>query len=279
MATYYAGGVEIQIEECGTGAYGKTRYRGTVQVPGPQGCSWAFTDLECHGGDLAAAEAALDFACYYTSDNRGDDVGESYPSGEVADQISEAAVDALTSDTLAVGLEKGDNTDPAGGALFIGDCYVIADSRETFARFIARENARFYREESAAKRAAIKRREAAGESILSPAFPDSPWAEVSRLNGQENEARVKAGLSPRRDAYAWPGGYPIIYLDACDSSGACPDSDPGSVLCADCATDHEDRGGKVAPSVHYEGAPEECSACGKVIESAYGDPAAPKGEA
>ena len=68
-------------------------------------------------------------------------------------------------------------------------------------------------------------------------------------------------------AYAWPGGYPIIYLDR-----------ENSILCAECATkshldaDEVPQYRPVACDVFYEGAPEECGQCGKQIESAYGDP-------
>lgn len=270
MTTYYAADVRIEVEESGIGEYGKTRYRGTVQLP--DGASWGFTDLEAHGGELCAAEAALAFATFYNSENRSEDVPATYPSAALADRFEAAAVDALASDTLPVGIERGENTDPKGGQIFVGDMYVVADSPEAFARFVARENARFLREESEAKRAEIKRREEAGEVILPIGHPDCPWSEVVRLDGEENAAREAAGLGKRKEHTAWPGGYPIIYVDACEGRGTCPDNDPGSVLCSDCATDHEDKGGKVAPDVHYEGAPEECSSCGREIASAYGDP-------
>jgi hypothetical protein len=66
-------------------------------------------------------------------------------------------------------------------------------------------------------------------------------------------------------AYAWPGGYPIIYIDThCD------------VLCASCATkalDAEDTTCKpVACEVFYEGPIDFCAECNTEIESAYGDP-------
>ena len=74
-------------------------------------------------------------------------------------------------------------------------------------------------------------------------------------------------------AYAWPGGYPIIYLDREDS-----------VLCADCATkslddpDEVPQFKPVAAHVHYEGPSEFCGQCGAEIESAYGDPAETEAE-
>jgi hypothetical protein len=67
-------------------------------------------------------------------------------------------------------------------------------------------------------------------------------------------------------AYAWPGGYPIIYVDG-----------HSEVLCAKCATkeaDKEDAGkdAPVAADIHYEGPSELCAVCNADIESAYGDP-------
>jgi len=65
------------------------------------------------------------------------------------------------------------------------------------------------------------------------------------------------------DAFAWPGGYPIIYLDK-----------ENSVLCAKCATkslnDEDDK--PVACDVYYEGPTLQCDGCNADIESAYGDP-------
>lgn len=66
-------------------------------------------------------------------------------------------------------------------------------------------------------------------------------------------------------AYAWPGGYQIIYL-----------TKSNCLLCPDCANktdrdpDHSDP--VVAQDIFYEGASEWCEDCGEAIESAYGDP-------
>ena len=59
-------------------------------------------------------------------------------------------------------------------------------------------------------------------------------------------------------AYAWPGGYPIMYIDK-----------DGESLCAECA-DKEEK--PVTYYVNYEGATEQCAECGKDLPSAYGDP-------
>ena len=63
-------------------------------------------------------------------------------------------------------------------------------------------------------------------------------------------------------AYAWPGGYPLEYLD-----------DQGNVLCPKCADMHEEYNGTIiAVDAYMEGPPIQCDNCGEMIESAYGDP-------
>jgi hypothetical protein len=66
-------------------------------------------------------------------------------------------------------------------------------------------------------------------------------------------------------AFAWPGGYPILYLDG-----------DNEVLCADCAnaSENEDsfpRERPVGHFVHYEGPDEYCAQCNKAVPSAYGE--------
>lgn len=70
-------------------------------------------------------------------------------------------------------------------------------------------------------------------------------------------------------AYAWPGGYPLIYL-----------MDDGEVLCPHCANDtsnpiHEGGGADGwridAQEIHWEGGPLFCAHCNRTIESAYGE--------
>lgn len=63
-------------------------------------------------------------------------------------------------------------------------------------------------------------------------------------------------------AYAWPGGYPIVYLDK-----------NGCVVCPDCAFNDAIAGsyfGPYTPAIHWEGDPLFCDECGKEIASAYG---------
>jgi hypothetical protein len=67
--------------------------------------------------------------------------------------------------------------------------------------------------------------------------------------------------------YAWPGGYPMLYLDS-----------NNQVLCPECATralDDPEEYNDWKPEtwfIYYEGLPEFCSDCNREVESAYGDP-------
>jgi hypothetical protein len=66
------------------------------------------------------------------------------------------------------------------------------------------------------------------------------------------------------DAYAFPGGYPVVYLDRDNCH-----------LCADCATESQsdefDGSKAVGVFTHYEGPVISCNECSTDIESAYGD--------
>lgn len=62
-------------------------------------------------------------------------------------------------------------------------------------------------------------------------------------------------------AYAWPGGYPIVYYSA-----------EGNVYCPECANQTEAEPEIAFWDIYYEGGPEICNGCGTLIESAYGDP-------
>jgi hypothetical protein len=70
--------------------------------------------------------------------------------------------------------------------------------------------------------------------------------------------------TPYFPAYAWPGGYPLIYI--------CAD---GAICCAACATktlwDTFPDYRPALVDVFYEGGPETCSVCHAVLESADGD--------
>lgn len=79
--------------------------------------------------------------------------------------------------------------------------------------------------------------------------------------------RDSAGLLP---AYAWPGGYTLVYH--------CAD---GGWLCADCAnkhgqtTDPTDKQWHITGAdIHWEGPDMECDHCACAMPSEYGDPEA-----
>ncbi len=72
-------------------------------------------------------------------------------------------------------------------------------------------------------------------------------------------------------AFAWPGGYPIVYYTA-DNAVLCPDCANGKNG-SEAGSKHEDPQWRlVACDVHWEGPPETCEHCNAQIESAYGEP-------
>jgi hypothetical protein len=83
------------------------------------------------------------------------------------------------------------------------------------------------------------------------------------------------------DKYAWPGGYPIMYLARegwRDSETGKLDFNPHdkseAICCPGCAEDVERWPDLIiiAHYIHYEGPPEQCEWCSEFTESAYGDP-------
>jgi len=63
-------------------------------------------------------------------------------------------------------------------------------------------------------------------------------------------------------SFAWPGGYPVFYLDK-----------ENSVLCPDCANRDVDQSQEViAADVNWEDSALYCDDCSKRIESAYNEP-------
>lgn len=62
-------------------------------------------------------------------------------------------------------------------------------------------------------------------------------------------------------AYAWPGGYQMIYF-----------THDGSIVCPACANDVDTSDPVVGAEVYWEGPPIICDNCYSTIESAYGDP-------
>lgn len=62
------------------------------------------------------------------------------------------------------------------------------------------------------------------------------------------------------DSYAWPGGYPLYYLDS-DST----------VLCPDCANKEDYTAPVTFCDINWEDPDMYCEDCGKRIESAYAE--------
>src|SRR5882724_8380738 len=84
-----------------------------------------------------------------------------------------------------------------------------------------------------------------------------------------NDLRQRLGIEATEQlpSYAWPGGYPVLYL-AKDNGVLCP-------KCANAFDPERDNDEQLEPmtfDIHYEGAPAVCEHCYTEIESAYGDP-------
>lgn len=74
-------------------------------------------------------------------------------------------------------------------------------------------------------------------------------------------------------AYAWPGGYPIVYLMA-DGECICPKCANGENG-SEASEAHEEKQWRiVGADVFWEGMAEPCAHCGEPMESAYGEPEA-----
>lgn len=62
-------------------------------------------------------------------------------------------------------------------------------------------------------------------------------------------------------SFAWPGGYPLFYLDA-----------ESNILCPDCANENDEYSAPiVAHDANWEDDSLYCDHCNKRIESAYND--------
>jgi len=73
-----------------------------------------------------------------------------------------------------------------------------------------------------------------------------------------SEIRLESGVLPK---YAFPGGYPLYYLDA-----------EGNILCAECARSNDDYTASLVDyAVNYEDAFLYCDHCSTRIESAYAE--------
>jgi len=72
-----------------------------------------------------------------------------------------------------------------------------------------------------------------------------------------DEMRKENGQLP---SFAWPGGYPLYYLD-----------NENSVLCPECANAEGYSTEPIACGVNWEDDSLYCDDCSKRIESAYGE--------
>lgn len=103
---------------------------------------------------------------------------------------------------------------------------------------------------------------------------------------EDGEEQACLPMSERFDAYAWPGGYPIVYLVETfngfhrNSGEMCPKCAEKEVRrvrwnarinLSDDRVNHYERV-KTHGFIHYEGSSIFCEDCGEEIESAYGDP-------
>ena len=71
-------------------------------------------------------------------------------------------------------------------------------------------------------------------------------------------------------AYAWPGGYPLVYILK-DGATLCPECVNGANG-SDARVQDDAQWNVVAVDVYWEGPVMACDHCGASLESAYGDP-------
>ena len=81
---------------------------------------------------------------------------------------------------------------------------------------------------------------------------------VFRMRPKSQSIKDENGTFP---AYAWPGGYPIVYI-----------TDDCEIICPKCKNTESEIYTDGDWDVYYEGPPEICVNCNAEIESAYGDP-------
>ncbi len=76
------------------------------------------------------------------------------------------------------------------------------------------------------------------------------------------------------DRYAWPGGYPIIYVtgDGGTLCNVCVSRNWKQIREATDSADHRSGWSLLGVEIHYEGPDEVCANCNREIPSAYGDP-------
>ena len=84
--------------------------------------------------------------------------------------------------------------------------------------------------------------------------------EVENANEKVKQLQMENG--GKLPAYAWPGGYALIYVD-----------EENNALCYDCAKKNDEYCSPLEDSfVHWEGQAMYCDHCSAELESEYGDP-------
>ena len=85
--------------------------------------------------------------------------------------------------------------------------------------------------------------------------------DIEVSNASEEIKEVQRNNGGELPKYAWPGGYPIFYIDR-----------ENNVLCVDCAKKNDEYSSElVAHDINYEDGELCCMHCGNKIESAFGD--------
>ena len=85
--------------------------------------------------------------------------------------------------------------------------------------------------------------------------------EDMRMKNISEGMRVLLDEKGNLPAYAWPGGYPLFYMDS-----------ENNVLCPECANKNDEYDAPiVAHDANYEDASLYCEHCSKRIESAYNE--------
>ena len=112
MIKRYIGELEIRLQYRGRSSDNRANYLGSIILP--DGRRHNFTELQSGVGCPGTrpedfdemAQAAVDFASYYSSDNRGDDTPDWAPPAELADAIQEASYSGMAEDSGYVVLRK-----------------------------------------------------------------------------------------------------------------------------------------------------------------------------